>query len=297
MYQLIQQDTKIDLNALPKGSNLINFSLLNSISAPVKFRSFSIKYTLEGCESYHVNGRRYAVNKGEYLLANSFCDGRVDIDSTDIVKGICIDVSEKLLSEVFAHTLRSDTPFPDISLDSFFTGESFLENKYGSDTALGNMLAETGRIFSENPFYAYEFNEEYYYTLAEKIIEDHIPVIRGLYAIKTVKHETRKELYRKLSKGREFLDRELQGSISISLAAAHAGLSEYHFFRLFKTAFGCTPQQYLIRQRLSSSLRLLRSGNYSVSEAALSTGFPDIFSFSKSFKKHYGSAPSLFCLK
>ncbi|MGV3630894.1 MAG: helix-turn-helix domain-containing protein [Bacteroidota bacterium] len=293
MYQLIQQHTKIDLNALPKASNLINFSMLNSISAPVTFRSFSIKYTLQGSERYLVNGRKYAVNDGEYLLANSLCEGRVEIDSPETVKGICIDVSDELLSEVFAHALRSDCAFPDLTLDTFFTGESFLENKYhASGTALGQLLAEIGRLFNQNPFYAYEFTKEYYYTLAEKIVEDHISLIGSLYAIKTVKHDTRKELYRKLCKGKDFLEQELPGNISIPLAARHAGLSEYHFFRLFKMAFGCTPQQYLIRLRLSASFELLRSGNYSVGEAALAAGFTDIFSFSKSFRKHYGHPPS-----
>lgn len=293
MYQLIQQGNSIQLNDLPKGENLTNFSVLNELSMPLIFRSFSIKYVFEGCEHYLVNGNRYTVKKGEYLLGNTFCESKIEIDSTSFVKGICIDVSPILLSEVFSNYIAPDSPFPDIVLDDFFTSEEFLENKYNaSHTQLGKTLNELGKRFNDNPFHKYNLDNEFYFTLAENIIKDHKVVIAQLYNINTVKHRTRKDLYRKLCKGKAFLEDNLTDQISIGSAAKYATLSEYHFFRLFKAVFGTTPQQYLIQTRLSKSRDLLRSGNYSVTEASINTGFTDVHCFSKTFKKHFGESPS-----
>lgn len=293
MYRLIQQGKPIKLNDLPKGENMTNFSLLNDLSAPLTFRSFSIKYVFEGCEHYQVNGNKYNVKSGEYLLANTFCEGKIEIDSKNVVKGICIDVSPTLLSEVFGNYITPDSPFPDIVLDDFFTSEAFLENKYNTNnTKLGKTLNELSRKFSNNPFHNYNLGNEFYFTLAENIIEDHQAVIAQLYNINTVKHHTRKDLYRRLCNGKSFLENNVSEQISIVNAAEYATLSEYHFFRLFKSAFGITPQQYLIQNRLSKSLDLLRTGHYSVTEASITTGFADVYSFSKAFKKHFGFSPS-----
>jgi AraC-like DNA-binding protein len=293
MYRLIQQENLIKLNDLPKGENLTNYSILNDLSEPHTFRSFSIKYVFEGREKYHVNGNKFIVNAGEYLLANSFCDGKIEIDSNSMVKGICIDVSPVLLSEVFGRFLKPDSPIPDLQLDDFFNSEAFLENKYNtSGTRLGKTLAQLSARFNENPFYNYNLSSEYYYTIAENIIEDHQQIIAQLYNINTVKHITRKDLYRRVCRGKVFLEDNFVDSISVGDAAKDAALSEYHFFRLFKTAFGITPQQYLNQIRLLKSLELLRSGNFSVTEASIASGFTDVFSFSKAFKKYFGVSPS-----
>lgn len=293
MFRLIHQGTPIKLNDLPKGENMTNFSILNDLSAPLTFRSFSIKYVFDGYEHYNLNGNKYSVKAGEYLLANSFCEGKIEIDSKSMVKGICIDVSPSLLSEVFSNFITPDSPQPDILLDNFFNSEAFFENKYNTNnTKLGNTLAELSRQFNENPFHNFNLDNEFYFTLAENIVEDHQAIISQLYNINTVKHQTRKDLYRRLCKGKAFLEDNLSEHISICNAAKYATLSEYHFFRLFKATFGITPQQHLIQNRLSKSLELLCTGNYSVTEASIATGFADVYSFSKTFKKHFGISPS-----
>lgn len=294
MYKLLQQEKPIKLADLPNGKNLTIFSILNDLSEAHTFRSFSIKYVFEGCEHYLVNGSKYAVKSGEYLLANSFCEGKIEIDSNSMVKGICIDVSPVLISEVFSSFITPDSPVPDIQLDDFFNSAAFLENKYNTgNTCLGKTLAKLSMKFNENPFYNYKLETEYYHTIAENIIQDHLPIIAQLYKINTVKHHTRKDLYRRVCRGKAFLENNFNESISIHDAARDAALSEYHFFRLFKAAFGITPQQYLIQIRLLKSLDLLCTGNYSVTEASIVTGFADVFSFSKAFKKHFGISPSV----
>lgn len=294
MYRFFQQNSRIALDDLPRDTCLTNFSMFRELQTALVFRSFSIKYVLTGTERYGVNGKEYAVRSGQYLLANAACEGNfILVDSRETVKGICIDIAPALFSEVVGSHLAPDTPFSDVSLDRFFTTAAFLENKYhAKHTHLGAALTKLGRWFDQNPQGDFHLDKDYYFTLVEKVVHDHQPLIGQLYGIQTVKHGTRKELYRRLCRGKEFLDENFARHISIADAAKHAALSEYHFFRLFKAAFRTTPQQYLIRARLAESLRLLHRGNHSISEVALATGHADVFHFSQSFKKQYGVPPS-----
>ncbi len=295
MYHVLQQGQKIELNSFPRNRNLVNFSMFTDLSQPLAFRSFSVKFVMDGCEMYHVNGNHYAVRKGQYLLANAHCDGTIDIGSKQVVKGVCIDIAPDIVSEVLASRVGADTPFPDISLDTFFAGEDFLENKYEAGrTRLGTALVELGRTLDRNPTASYTFGDEFYFTLAEHIVEDHRHIWQQLYRIRTVKPQTRKDLYRKLVAGKEYLDTHFTTKLTIRSAAVEAALSEYHFFRLFKAVFACSPQQYIIRKRLEAASDLLRAGEHSVADIALAVGFADSQSFGKAFKKHRGISPSAF---
>lgn len=294
MYQVID-DQHMGLESLPRNGSLINFSMLRELkTVPVIFRSFSIKYVLEGCERYTVNGNPFHITDGHYLLANSHSEGSVEIDSERVVKGICIDVAPTILSEVVASHLQPGTPISDLDLDRFFTTPDFFENCYPSQrTHVGRFLGELGAELGKSPFEKHEFSKEFYFALSEKLLQDHIPVFKQLQAIQTVKPETKKALLRRVMHGKEYIDACFMQPLSMEAVAQESGLSEYHFFRLFKAIFGTTPHQYLIRKRLEYAHHHLRNGLTNVSEAAHLCGFADIFAFSKSFKKYFGIAPSL----
>lgn len=293
MYQLLQQGISEYIKLFPKGESITRFSILNDLAAPLTFHGFSIKYVFDGNELYRVNSERYYVNTNEYLLANPYCEGTINIDSEMMVKGICIDIDPKILSEAFSHFVTPDTPYPDISLDNFFNSEAFLENKYQANhTHLGHMLMQLAEQFNQNPFYDYHLDNNFYFSLAEQIVKDHGPIISQLYNIRVIKNNTRKDLYRKLCRGKNYIENNWKNNaITINEVAGHAALSEYHFFRLFKTTFGITPYQYLIQVRLLKAKGLLQKENDSVSAIALATGFSDVYAFSKAFKKHFGISP------
>ena len=69
-------------------------------------------------------------------------------------------------------------------------------------------------------------------------------------------------------------------------------MSEYHFFRSFKQAFGMTPYQYLTTKRMNLAKELVQEGEKKISDIALICNFPDVFTFSKAFKRYYGVPPS-----
>ncbi len=74
--------------------------------------------------------------------------------------------------------------------------------------------------------------------------------------------------------------------------AVASNLSEFHFFRSFRQAYRITPYQYVLNKRLTCAMELLQKGNISVTEVSMHCNFPDLFTFSKAFKRRYGIPPS-----
>ena len=121
--------------------NAIDFSSFKELRRDLPFKNFSIKYVVEGCETYTLNGHRHTVRTGHYLLANQFVEGFVEIESPKTVKGICISLAPELLMEAVASHLQPGTAHPDLALDRFFSTPDFLENQYAADhTTAGRLL-------------------------------------------------------------------------------------------------------------------------------------------------------------
>jgi len=81
---------------------------------------------------------------------------------------------------------------------------------------------------------------------------------------------------------------------SLEQAAAEAGLSPFHFLRVFSAALGVTPHQYLVRARLRRAARLLADEERPITDVALEAGFADLSNFVRSFRRAAGVSPRAF---
>ncbi len=79
--------------------------------------------------------------------------------------------------------------------------------------------------------------------------------------------------------------------IDLGQAARQAGLSRFHFLRLFAKALGVTPHQHLVRSRLRRAARLLARGDCTVTDAAFGAGFGDLSNFVRTFHRAAGVSP------
>jgi AraC-like DNA-binding protein len=82
--------------------------------------------------------------------------------------------------------------------------------------------------------------------------------------------------------------------ITLDDAARSAGLSPFHFLRVFARIIGVTPHQYLLRCRLRNAARLLRQGNRSITHVAIDVGFADLSNFVRTFRRAAGVSPGAF---
>src|ERR1700722_7296069 len=74
--------------------------------------------------------------------------------------------------------------------------------------------------------------------------------------------------------------------------AAVAGMSKYHFLRVFRRLTGMTPHRYLISARLRRAALALTSSRQPVIAVALDAGFGDLSTFNKTFRAVFGLTPT-----
>ena len=84
---------------------------------------------------------------------------------------------------------------------------------------------------------------------------------------------------------------EYMNDLTVEQIAGRLNLDRSYFSVRFKERMGISPKQYLVRYRMSLAAKLMTENQKSVSVAAYSVGYPDIFSFSKMFKRCYGVSP------
>ncbi len=95
-----------------------------------------------------------------------------------------------------------------------------------------------------------------------------------------------------VNKARTYLETEYMREISIADLAKQLHLDRSYFSKLFKKATGKSPQRYLTDLRLEKAAELLFEYGKTPGEAASASGYPDVFSFSRMFKRRYGICPS-----
>ncbi len=79
---------------------------------------------------------------------------------------------------------------------------------------------------------------------------------------------------------------------SLGRLAEQAGMSEFHFNRLFKRATDVPPSQYQIKLRMDAARRLLRETKKSVITIAIEVGYSNPSHFARVFRKETGLSPT-----
>jgi AraC-like DNA-binding protein len=91
-----------------------------------------------------------------------------------------------------------------------------------------------------------------------------------------------------------WIDANSHQEIDLEGAAGQAGISPFHFLRLFANVIGVTPHQYLVRSRLRHAARLLADGDLSITDVAYDVGFGDLSNFVRTFHRAAGISPRRF---
>ena len=97
---------------------------------------------------------------------------------------------------------------------------------------------------------------------------------------------------RRLLRARDAMDRAYAEPLNVRAVAAVAHISEAHFIRSFRAAFGETPHRYLQRRRVERSMFLLRETDRSVTDICFDVGFTSLGTFSRTFREIVGETPS-----
>jgi AraC-like DNA-binding protein len=88
-----------------------------------------------------------------------------------------------------------------------------------------------------------------------------------------------------------WIDAHAHEPVDLDISAREAGVSTFHFLRLFVNVLGVTPHQYLVRARLRRAARLLAADTRAITDVAYEVGFNDLSNFVRSFRRAAGVSP------
>ena len=99
-------------------------------------------------------------------------------------------------------------------------------------------------------------------------------------------------LLRRLLRAKDRIDAASEEDWPVERLANVSGVSEAHFARSFKEAFGVPPHRYLLTRRIERAKALLRDTDEPIIEIALQTGWNSLGTFGRVFRDVTGESPS-----
>lgn len=257
--------------------------------------SLSIKSTFKGEEVYQVDDILLNVNPSNYLLLNNGQRYSNFVNSEEEITALTIFFGLNYLENVtYTYTASLD-----MLLDNVYDIPSkkiiFFQNLNLKTTGVYMILNRIKEYSLKNFHDNGDFLNTLIYKLAFEILKDHKNIIvENVQHISATRKVTRVELFRRISKAKDYINSSLHEETSLKKLATVSNLSVFHFIRVFKEVYKLTPHQYILNQRVCKAKELLRTSKLTASEIAQRVGFQDVESFYRLFSTKERFPPSHF---
>ncbi len=255
-------------------------NLQKAETAKLNSSGLALKFVHYGTEEYYVDNQLVRINSGDLLILQKDEAYLAQVPTESITQGLCIDLSERLLDEV-PTALQDDTePLPQLDMN--------LAVFPGSINRLAPLLSSIAMTGPGETFAMEEHMNQLHSDYRDFIS----PYKKEAQALPFKKANTKKEIFSRLLRAQAFIHDNLCYQFKLKELADACCISEYHFLRLFKHFFGCTPSAYLEKIRMEKARSLIEQSEQPLKEIAYQTGYTDQQYFSRRFKKQFGQPPS-----
>jgi YesN/AraC family two-component response regulator len=89
----------------------------------------------------------------------------------------------------------------------------------------------------------------------------------------------------------ENIRRDHTTRLSVAQLARDCGMSRFSFSRFFRSNFGCSCREYVMRLRIETACKMLEEPHPSVTHVAIAAGFTDASYFARIFRRHMRKTP------
>jgi AraC family transcriptional regulator len=167
----------------------------------------------------------------------------------------------------------------------------FFNQLHRRDATFNALIRSILTSYKETGYNKLRF-EEQLASLLTYHLQQHQHIAETVNKLPPVQKATRVELYKRLSRAMDVLRSGFCGEIHLDQLAAEACLSKYHFLRLFRTAYGLSPYQYIQHLRIEKARILLAGSTMPITDLAMLLGFDNSQSFSRLFFQRMGLYPT-----
>lgn len=247
---------------------------------------FSLFMNRRGQSRCTIEGYRIEIPEDTFLISNAGQYYSLEIESETPVETFNLHLGNALLEQIQASlSLKPET----LLLDPLapVTQPFVFPNRLNRKDAFVCQWLEKACLH-EDPA-SLEANLQdliVYLLLGQKQIQAEIKRLPAL------KQGTKQELHQRLNRARDCLYAQPLYAYSLEELAQIACLSKYHFLRMFRAAYGCTPHQFQLQLRVEKARALLAQTRLSVQAIAELLCFDEPASFSRLFRKKVGVYPS-----
>ena len=227
-------------------------------------------YVIFGSGQVRYDGKQFSVRKGDIVVINSYSVH--DITSKQTIEYHCLIIDNKFFEEnnIAVKQLKFEALIRDAELCSLFerVASEYRQQDVirctGIKSAVLDLLVRLCRKYStqreQPPLSSNNLVECVYLTM-------------------------------------EYIKNNIQKKLTLEDLAANIGFSKFYFAREFKKITGFTLVQYINTVRCECAENLLKSGKYTVKEAAVMAGFENFSYFASVFKKYTSLLPSEYLKK
>jgi len=282
-------DTNSYAKAFGDRNSIVHFSA-REMEPSNRWSLLSIHCAFDGNEYYKVKNCTYRISNSKYLVLNEGSQRASFISSIDRVESLSVSFSPQFVIGYLSSLFGTNSELLD---DPFYTSpHTFLFNEqlYDYDESISLQLTNL-RTLINNLNQNKEHVDDAVCTLFESLLCKQKDIWQEIRKIPCSKMSTKKELYERLTRAKDYVFSCYKENISVNDLANLTCLNKDYFSREFKRVFGLRPLEYIQHMRLSEGKRLLKTTDKTTNEICYEVGYSDPSSFCKLFKRRFNCYP------
>ena len=229
----------------------------------------AIASVVDGSFTYRTDSGRATLYPGSFLLGNCGASFECGHDHSTGDRCICLHLSPEYFAEISASAAGSSCfRFPTAMLP-------IVKHLSSAIVQLESMASGDLKLRVE----------EVVALLAETVLS-----MVSVRSPATCASSTRDE--RRVGEVVRYIEEHVHEALDLDGMATIAGVSKYHFLRIFRNAVGISPYQFVLTFRMRRAALRLISSSDSVTSIGFESGFGDLSTFNHHFRDLFGLSPS-----